>query len=228
MLLLQVLEEVRFLRLEKQDFSLRGTSEKLESASEAQNTSAESYHRVLKERSKSGMEEHIEIDNQSISQPCQARIPRQLRSSHSCHKIHKYSIGHNSLESAMYMWHERNQCWKSDAACDTLPSPCTSRGESHSSGAAGGSASASCREALLMDIGDRVDWEKLGECLACVADGLSNGLNLIRCAENAPSLFDLFEHKNVPKQQQYQTWHTYDIPPLQPFINDRLWQWLMP
>jgi len=37
-LLLQVLEEVRFLRLEKQDFSLRGTSEKLESASEAQNT----------------------------------------------------------------------------------------------------------------------------------------------------------------------------------------------
>ena len=89
-LLLQVLEEVRFLRLEKQDFSLRGTSEKLESASEAQNTSAESYHRVLNERSKSGMAEHIEIDNQSISQPCQARIPRQLRSSHSCHKIHKY------------------------------------------------------------------------------------------------------------------------------------------
>ena len=121
----------------------------------------------------------------------------------------------------MYMWHERNQCWKSDTACDTLPSPCTSRGESHSSGAAGGSASALCCEALLMDIGDRVDWEELGECLAW-ADGLSNGLSLIRCAENAPSLFDLFEHKNVPKQQQYQTWHTYDIPPLQRTIHQ--WQ----
>ena len=35
-LLLQVLEEVRFLPREKQDFSLRRTSEKLESASAAQ------------------------------------------------------------------------------------------------------------------------------------------------------------------------------------------------
>ena len=39
-LLLQVLEEVRFLRREKQDFSLRRTSEKLESASAAQMTLA--------------------------------------------------------------------------------------------------------------------------------------------------------------------------------------------
>ena len=149
-----LLEMVHFLRLcAVQNFSL------IVGVTSAKKHTTSKMAKDIKTWSKVCHPAAISVDNHKHSQPCQARIPRPSRSSHSCHKIRKYQ---KSLEYVNDC--HQNQCWESDTACDTFPSPCTCRVESHSSGAVAGSASALCCAGFLNDSGD--EWEELGGCFA--------------------------------------------------------------
>ena len=91
-----LLEMVHFLRLcAVQNFSL------IVGVTSAKKHTTSKMAKDIKTWSKVCHPAAISVDNHKHSQPCQARIPRPSRSSHSCHKIRKYQ---KSLEYVMGLY----------------------------------------------------------------------------------------------------------------------------